>query len=263
MTAPLVVFRGGGELASAAARLLFLSGFRVACWSGPRRWPCAGWSASRRRSSPARPTWRACRAGASSADRWPRAAPRPTGSCPCWWTPRAEPRRLRPDVLVDGRMAKRNLGTRRPTGAAGDRPGPRLRAPARTSTPWWRRSAGPTLGRVLWDGRGGGRHRPARAGAGRTRRRACCARRASGVFRGAARDRRRWSRRRRRSGTWTASPSRRAHRRPAARPARGRRAPSTAGVKVGDIDPRGRAVDPARISDKARAVAAGSWKRCC
>lgn len=29
------------------------------------------------------------------------------------------------------------------------------------------------------------------------------------------------------------------------------------GMKLGDIDPRGRAVDPARISDKARAVAAG------
>lgn len=29
------------------------------------------------------------------------------------------------------------------------------------------------------------------------------------------------------------------------------------GVKVGDVDPRGRAVDPAAISDKARAVAAG------
>jgi len=29
------------------------------------------------------------------------------------------------------------------------------------------------------------------------------------------------------------------------------------GDKLGDVDPRGRAVDPARISDKARAVAAG------
>jgi len=31
----------------------------------------------------------------------------------------------------------------------------------------------------------------------------------------------------------------------------------TRGEKVGDIEPRGAAVDPARISDKARAVAAG------
>jgi xanthine dehydrogenase accessory factor len=30
-----------------------------------------------------------------------------------------------------------------------------------------------------------------------------------------------------------------------------------AGIKIGDIDPRGPGVDPARISDKARAVAAG------
>jgi xanthine dehydrogenase accessory factor len=33
--------------------------------------------------------------------------------------------------------------------------------------------------------------------------------------------------------------------------------PVSRGMKLGDIDPRGRAVDPARISDKARAVAAG------
>jgi len=30
-----------------------------------------------------------------------------------------------------------------------------------------------------------------------------------------------------------------------------------AGIKLGDVDPRGRAIDPAAISDKARAVAAG------
>jgi xanthine dehydrogenase accessory factor len=29
------------------------------------------------------------------------------------------------------------------------------------------------------------------------------------------------------------------------------------GEKVGDVEPRGAAVDPARVSDKARAVAAG------
>src|SRR5437660_193450 len=31
-----------------------------------------------------------------------------------------------------------------------------------------------------------------------------------------------------------------------------------AGMKIGDIDPRGGAVDPARLSDKGRAVAAGT-----
>jgi xanthine dehydrogenase accessory factor len=30
------------------------------------------------------------------------------------------------------------------------------------------------------------------------------------------------------------------------------------GVKVGDIDPRGRGMDPSRLSDKGRAVAAGA-----
>jgi xanthine dehydrogenase accessory factor len=41
---------------------------------------------------------------------------------------------------------------------------------------------------------------------------------------------------------------------------RGLLAPGVAvasGIKLGDVDPRGRSVDPARISDKARAVAAG------
>jgi xanthine dehydrogenase accessory factor len=31
----------------------------------------------------------------------------------------------------------------------------------------------------------------------------------------------------------------------------------TLGEKLGDVDPRGSAIDPARVSDKARAVAAG------
>jgi xanthine dehydrogenase accessory factor len=30
-----------------------------------------------------------------------------------------------------------------------------------------------------------------------------------------------------------------------------------AGIKIGDVDPRGPGIDPARVSDKARAVAAG------
>lgn len=34
--------------------------------------------------------------------------------------------------------------------------------------------------------------------------------------------------------------------------------PTRAGMKVGDIDPRGREVDPTRLSDKGRAVAAGT-----
>jgi xanthine dehydrogenase accessory factor len=33
--------------------------------------------------------------------------------------------------------------------------------------------------------------------------------------------------------------------------------PVAAGTKLGDIDPRGAAVDPCLVSDKARAVAAG------
>jgi xanthine dehydrogenase accessory factor len=34
--------------------------------------------------------------------------------------------------------------------------------------------------------------------------------------------------------------------------------PARSGMKVGDIDPRGRAVDPARLSDKGRLIAAGT-----
>ena len=127
------------------------------CWSVRSRWPCAGWSRSprpcfageivvegvrgrrvRRRRSSVRPERISCRW--SSIPTGPRLA------------------RLRPAVLVDARMAKRNLGTTRADGRPGDRPGPRVRGRTTTSTRWSRPSAGRTSGRVLWDGRGGARH---------------------------------------------------------------------------------------------------------
>jgi xanthine dehydrogenase accessory factor len=161
--------------------------------------------------------------------------------------------RLRPRVLVDGRMAKRALGTRR-----GDAPlviglGPGFLAgqdvDAAVET-----QRGPDLGRVLWSGSAetdSGLPAPV-LGAGSER--VLRAPRA-GVFRAVSR-----------IGAVVGGGER-------VGDVEG--TPVTAGVgglvrglladgvrvqahmKVGDVDPRGAGVDPGRLSDKARAVASG------
>src|SRR5688500_10940881 len=107
-----VLVRGGGEMASAAARLLFLSGFPVVVLE--REQPLA----VRRRVAFAEailagtadvegvPCRRVDQDQVSSVLEDGRFVPvvvDPDGSSLA---------RLRPDVVVDGRMAKRNLGTR-------------------------------------------------------------------------------------------------------------------------------------------------------
>src|SRR5688572_11433424 len=107
----LVAVRGGGEMASAAARLLFLSGFPVVVLERER--PLA----VRRKVAFAEavlagtaevegvPCRRVDQDQVSSALEDGRFVPvlvDPDGSSLA---------RLRPDVVVDGRMAKRNLGT--------------------------------------------------------------------------------------------------------------------------------------------------------
>ena len=249
---------------SAAARLLFLSGFRGRrARAGPRRSRCAGWSASRRRSSvgcgrrsracgPLRDRGSARRPAGRPVVRGGRGRsrgrlPRPRSGRTWSWT---------------ARMAKRNLGHAPATGAARDRARARLRRPARTSTRWSRRSAAPTLGRVLWSGSARGGHRRARrrcwactegARAARAARRHVPRRlRAIGDARG---------RRgvvgevegvpsRRASAAWCAACSRTAW-------------PSSGGIKIGDIDPRGRrgrsgAASPTRRAPWRREC----WRRC-
>ena len=155
------------------------------------------------------------------------------------------------DVLVDGRMSKRaaHAPVRR---RARDRPRPRVhRRPRRDAVIETQR--GPDLGpRHLGRRRGAGHRLPAPV-LGHTEARVLRA--PPGRFAAA--------------GT-SAPRGRRRHGRP------GRRQPVTAGIgglvrgllrrgvtiargaKVGDVDPRGASVDPYRMSDKARAVAAGA-----
>ena len=160
---------------------------------------------------------------------------------------------LAPAAVVDGRMAKRNLGTRPSDAPCVVALGPGFRAPedahAVVET-----QRGPNLGRVITLGSAEADSGEPAAVQGVTEKRVLRAL-ATGVFESRARigdivvegDV---------VGEIAGVPI-------TARTSgllRGLIAdgvPVDAGVKLGDVDPRGRAVDPARISDKARAVAAG------
>ncbi len=244
-----MVVRGGGELASGAVRLLFLSGFRVLVLERPQ--PLA----VRRLVSFAQ----AILDGVAEVEgvigrrtvefpTWP-AQTVPVmvdaeGSC----VPR-----LKPDAVVDARMAKRNLGTTRsdaglvvglgPGFSAGDD----VHAVVETQR-------GPNLGAVIWTGpaladtgspspvRGVGEERVLRAPR-------------AGRFRGLVPLGVLVSR-----GQVVAEVEGQAVRAQVGGLVRGLLAdgvPVEVGLKIGDVDPRGSAVDPARVSDKARTVAAG------
>jgi xanthine dehydrogenase accessory factor len=253
MQRPLVVVRGGGELATAAARLLFLDGFPVAVLELPA--PLA----VRRLVSFAE----AVRSGSLSVEgvegrRIPRrdlpAAIAVGGFVPVAVDPEAAALgELEPAVVVDGRMLKQAR-----------RPGRVGRPPTIALGPGWRAGSeveavvetqrGPRLGRVLLDGAAEedtGRPAPVLGVRDDRVLRAPCA----GRFRAA-----------RRIGDSVA---------PGERVGTVGGEPALAGVagvlrgligdgvevasgtKLGDVDPRGAAVDPAAVSDKARAVACG------
>ena len=238
-------------MASAAARLLFLAGFRVTVLE--REPPLA----VRRRVSFAE----AVLSGEVLVEgvRGLRTAP--------WEVPAEAPGHVPvvvdPDgstlaslgaaVLVDGRMAKRNLGTARVDASLVIGLGPGFEAGldvhAVVET-----QRGPDLGRVHWAGRAQADTGAPSPVQGKTRERVLWAPRA-GVFRGAVA-----------IGALVEA---------------GQTVgdvdgvPVVAGIsgllrglvaggvvvsggtKLGDVDPRGTAVDPARLSDKARAVSAG------
>jgi xanthine dehydrogenase accessory factor len=247
----VVVVRGGGEMASAAARLLFLSGFPVTVLE--REAPLA----VRRRVAFAEAVFAgevvveavlgrrvpASRAACSDTHFIPVVVD-PEGSCI---------EALRPAVVVDGRMAKRNLGTRRTDAAVVVGLGPGFVAGmdvlAVVET-----QRGPELGRVYWQGGAQADTGIPAPVAGKTRERVLWAPKAgafqsasaigalvepgdvvgtvngapvvsqiAGILRGLVAD-----------GVNVAE-----------------------GMKLGDVDPRGRAVDPSSLSDKGRAVAAG------
>jgi xanthine dehydrogenase accessory factor len=251
----LVVFRGGGEMASAAARLVFLDGFRVVVLERPEplalRRPVAFAEAvfageTEVDGVPARRVERAdLPACLASAERFVPVCVDPDGLCL---------RDLRPDVLVDGRMAKRNLGTR-----SGDAPfvvglGPGFHAPADVHAVI-ETQRGAELGLVRWQGEAqADTGRPAEV-LGHSHARVLRSP-ATGRFRGvrAIGDMVR-------CGETVAEVGE--HRVASSIDGllRGLLADGVliqAGVKVGDVDPRGRAVDPYRISEKGRAIAAGT-----
>lgn len=249
----LVVVRGGGEMASAAARLLFLSGFPVVVLERER--PLA----VRRKVAFAEAVF----SGEAEIEGVAGRRVDAEGLGPALETCQLVPvlvdaegsalARLRPDVVVDGRMAKRNLGT-----SMSDAPlviglgpgfiaGKDVHAVVETQR-------GPELGRVRWTGAAETDTMVPSAVQGYAERRVLRAPRA-GVFRGE-----------KRIGEVVM---------PAARVGSVDGEPVVAGIpgllrglmadgvavergdKIGDIDPRGPLIDATRISDKARAVAAG------
>jgi xanthine dehydrogenase accessory factor len=251
----VVVFRGGGEMASAAARLAFLARLRVVVLERAQplalRRPVTFAEAvlagrvtvegvEGRRVEPAR-LWDALD---SSAPFVPVCVD-PDGLC----LPD-----LRPQVLVDGRMAKRNLGT-----TPADAPlviglGPGFVAP-RDVHAAIETQRGPELGRVIWEGEAQPDTGEPAAVRGHTHGRVLRAS-ASGIFRTRCA-----------IGNLVAAGETVGE--VAGRPVvssiegmvRGLLAdgvPIEEGVKVGDVEPRGRVVDPTRISEKARAIAAGT-----
>ncbi len=250
---PRVIVRGGGELASGAARLLFLSGFPVVVLE--RAAPLA----VRRLVSFAQAVFageaevegvrsrlveaRAIEAALGGREYVPVLVD-PEGT----WLADAGAA-----VIVDARMAKRNLGTRRDQAPLVVGLGPGFTAGfdvhAVVET-----QRGPALGRVYWRGRAETDTTEPAAVRGETERRVLRAPRA-GTFEGRCR-----------IGDVVG---------PGAVVGEVGEDPVCAqvpgmvrglladgvrvspGEKVGDIEPRGAAVDPSRVSDKARAVAAG------
>jgi xanthine dehydrogenase accessory factor len=246
-----VVVRGGGELASAAARLLFLSGFPVVVLE--RAQPLA----VRRLVSFADAVFTGERAVEGVVGRL--IAPAALADAPVDFIPvivdpdGAVLDTWRPDVVVDARMTKRAPEPRAAGGAflVGLGPGFTAGVDAGAVVETQR---GPDLGRVLWSGSATPDTTLPAAVLGFTSKRVLRApvtgtyheRLAigavvipgdvvadvdgqpvttpiAGLLRGAIRD-----------GVTV-----------------------QAGAKVGDVDPRGPSVDPSLVSDKARAVAAG------
>jgi xanthine dehydrogenase accessory factor len=248
-----VLIRGGGELASAAARLLFLAGFQVAVLE--RESPLA----VRRRVCLAEAVFSGTAVVEETIGRLVpisgiRAAWETGGFVPVAVDPDGVSlTELEPEAVVDGRMAKRALDTRIDQGAIVVGLGPGFVAGANVHAVV-ETQRGPSLGRVIWSGPAEPDTSVPSPVAGYSESRVLRAPR-SGIFRGRCRigelvrpgepvgevD-----------GTLVSAPI--------GGLLRGLLAdgvPVHAGVKVGDVDPRGRQVDPSHLSDKGRTVAAG------
>jgi xanthine dehydrogenase accessory factor len=240
-------------MASAAARLLFLAGFRVAVLE--REAPLA----VRRRVCLAEAVFSGTAVVEETTGRLVpisgiRAAWETGGFVPVAVDPGGVSiTELEPEVVVDGRMAKHPLDTRIDQAAIVVGLGPGFVAGANVHAVV-ETQRGASLGRVIWSGPAEPDTSVPSSVAGYAESRVLRAPR-SGIFRGRCRigelvrpgepvgevD-----------GTLVTAPI--------AGLLRGLLAdgvPVHAGVKVGDVDPRGRQVDPSLLSDKGRAVAAG------
>lgn len=238
-------------MASAAARLLFLAGFKVLVLEraqplAVRRLVSFAQAVSDGAVEVEGVTGR--RATASDLASWPAdvvpVIVDPEGS--------ALPR-LGPGAVIDARMAKRNLGSARSDArlvvglGPGFVAGQDVHAVIETQR-------GPNLGAVIWTGSALADTRSPAPVQGVGEERVLRAPRA-GRFRGLVPIGELVSR-----GQAVAEVEGEAVRAQVDGLVRGLLADGVAavvGLKIGDIDPRGSAVDPARISDKARAVAAG------
>jgi xanthine dehydrogenase accessory factor len=248
---PSVVVRGGGEMATAAARLLFLAGFPVVVLE--RAQPLA----VRRLVSFAEAVFSdEVEVEGVLGRRVPLAEARFDGGrfVPVAVDPDgAALARLAPGVLVDGRMAKVNLGTARDQAAfvvgvgPGFVAGEDVHAVVETQR-------GSDLGRVLWTGSAEPDTAVPAEVKGFAARRVLRAPR-SGIFR-AYRAIGDVVLPRQKVGEVDGEPVVT----PIAGLVRGLLADGVSiesSTKVGDVDPRGPSVDPRRMSDKGRAVAAG------
>jgi len=249
-----VVVRGGGEMASAVARLLFLSGFDVvvlerAAPLAVRRRVCFAEAVFSGAASVERVAGRLVPSSAVGA------AWKAGGFIPVAVDPDGSSLlRLAPSVLVDGRMGKNPLDTTIAQAGLVVGLGPGFVA-GRDVHAVVETQRGANLGRVIWSGAAEEDTSIPAAVAGHAESRVLRAPRA-GLFRG----------RRRigdlvRVGEVVAEVDATAVAASIAgllRGLLGDGVPTRAGMKIGDIDPRGGAVDPARLSDKGRAVAAGT-----
>jgi xanthine dehydrogenase accessory factor len=246
-----VVVQGGGEMGSAAARLLYLAGFPLlilerAAPLAVRRRVCFAEAVFRGRTAVEGVTAQLV-AGVGEAEALADAIPvlvDPEGGTVARWRTR---------VLVDARMAKRNLGTHREAApfviglGPGFTAGLDVHAVIETQR-------GPDLGRVLWSGASEPDSGLPSAVLGYTEQRVLRAP-VRGTFRA-----------RRaigdvvRPGVVVGDVEGQGVVAQVPGVVRGLLEDGVSvgqGIKVGDIDPRGPATDPARISDKARAIAAG------
>jgi len=248
-----VLIRGGGELASAAARLLFLAGFQVAVLE--REAPLA----VRRRVCLAEAVFSGTAAVEETAGRLVpvsgiRDAWKTGGFVPVAVDPDgASLAELQPEAVVDGRMAKRALDTRIDQAATVIGLGPGFVAGVNVHAVV-ETQRGASLGRVIWRGLAAPDTSVPSPVAGYAESRVLRAPR-TGIFRGRCR-----------IGDLVRAghPVGEVDGTPVSAPIagllRGLLADGVqvhAGLKVGDVDPRGQQVDPSLLSDKGRAVAAG------